>query len=47
MLINIYLGTISWKWTGEELQASELFLMTSIIFSVKTNYFKYIIIISR
>ena len=22
MLINIYLGTIGWKWTGDELQAS-------------------------
>ena len=45
MLISIYLGTMGCKWTGDELQASELFLMTSIIFSVKTNYFKYIIII--
>ena len=32
MLINIYLGTIGWKWTGDELQASEHFLMTSNIF---------------
>ena len=37
MLINIYLGTKGWKWTGDELQASESerFLeqqMTSIIF---------------
>ena len=45
MLINIYIGTKGWKWTGDELQASELFLMTSIILSGKTNFFKYIIII--
>ena len=32
MLINIYLGTIGWKWTGDEFQASEHFLMTSYIF---------------
>ena len=38
MLINIYLGTKGWKWTGDELQASEHFLMTSIIFSGKTNF---------
>ena len=44
MLIIIYLGTIGWKWTGDELQASEHFLMTSIIFSGTTNFFKYIII---
>ena len=25
MLISIYLGTMGWKWTGDELQASELF----------------------
>ena len=31
MLINIYLGTMGWKWTGDELQASEDFLMTSNI----------------
>ena len=41
----IFSGTMDWKWTGDELQASKLFLMTSIIFAVKTNYFKYIIII--
>ena len=29
MLINIYLGTMGWKWTGDDLQASEDFLMTS------------------
>ena len=23
MLINIYLGTMGWKWTGDELQASD------------------------
>ena len=45
MLINIYLGTMNWKWTGDELQASERFLMTSIILSEKTNFFNYIIII--
>ena len=45
MLISIYLGTMGWKLTGDELQASKVFLMTSIIFAVKTNYFKYIIII--
>ena len=28
MLINIYLGTIGWKWTVDEIQASEGFLMT-------------------
>ena len=37
MLISIYLGTMCWKGTGDELQASKLFLMTSIIFSGKTN----------
>ena len=31
MLINIYLA-MGWKWTGDELQASEDFLMTSNIF---------------
>ena len=45
MPISIYLGTMCWKGTGNELQASKLFWMTSIIFSGKTNYFKYIIII--
>ena len=39
MLISIFLGTMGWKWTGDELQASELFLMTSIIFSGKTIFF--------
>ena len=38
MLINIYLGTIGWKWTGDELQASEHFLMTSNIFFRKSNF---------
>ena len=47
MLISIFLGTMDCKWTGDELQASEHFLMKSIIFSVKINYFKYIIIILR
>ena len=46
MLINIYLGTIGWKWTGDELQASEHFLMTSYIFFEKV-FFKYISIIYR
>ena len=45
MLISIYLGTMGWKVTGDELQASKLFLMTSIIFSGKSIFFKYIIII--
>ena len=45
MLISIYVGTMGWKVTGDELQASQPFLMTSIIFSGKTNFFKYIIII--
>ena len=45
MPIRIYLGTMCWKGTGNELKASKLFWMTSIIFSGKTNYFKYIIII--
>ena len=27
MLINIYLGTMGWKWTGDDLQASEDFLI--------------------
>ena len=45
MLISIYLGTMGWKGTGNKLQASKLFLMTSITFSGKINYFKYIIII--
>ena len=44
MLISIYLGTMGWKVTGDELQASKLSLMTSIIFSVKRNDFKFIII---
>ena len=38
MLINIYLGTMGWKWTGDELQAAEDFLMTSNIFSGKSNF---------
>ena len=41
MLIDIYLGIIGWKWTGGELQSSELFLMTSIIFWWKIKLFKY------
>ena len=41
MPINIYLGIKGWKWTGDELQASESFLRTSIIFSGKTKFFKY------
>ena len=45
MLISIYLGTMGWKLAGDELQASKIFLMTSIIFSGKSNFFKYIIII--
>ena len=45
MPISIYLGNKGWKVTGDELQASKLFLMTSIICSGKSNYFKYIIII--
>ena len=45
MQINIYLGTKCWKWTGDELQASEFFLMTSIIFLETTNFFKYINVI--
>ena len=32
MLINIYLGNMGRKWTGDELQASEDFLMASNIF---------------
>ena len=40
MLISIYLGTKGWKVTGDELQASKLFLMTSIIFSGKNNLFQ-------
>ena len=40
MLISIYIGTMYCKWTGDELQASVPFLMTSIIFSVKTNLFQ-------
>ena len=43
--ISIYLGTMCREGTGNELQASKLFWMTSIIFSGKSNYFKYIIII--
>ena len=45
MPISIYLGTVCGKGTGNELQASKLFWMTSMIFSGKINYFKYIIII--
>ena len=33
-----------WARNGLELQASESFLMRSIIFSGTTNFFKYIII---
>ena len=44
MLISIYLGTMGWKVTGDELQASKFFLMTSIIFSGKSNFFKYILL---
>ena len=47
MLINIYLGTMGCKWTGDELQASENFLMTSNIFFRKKSFFKYISIIYR
>ena len=43
--ISIYLGTMCWKETGNELQASKFYWMTSIIFSGKSNFFKYIIII--
>ena len=45
MPINIYLGTKCWKLTGDEVQASELFLMTSIIFLATTKFLKYINII--
>ena len=45
MPISIYLGNMCWQGTGNELQASNLFWMTSIIFLGKTNYFKYIIMI--
>ena len=45
MPISIYLGTKGWKVTGDELQAWKLFMMTSIIFSGISNFFKYIIII--
>ena len=38
MLINIYLGTMGWKWTGDELQASEDFLMTRIFFEEKVIF---------
>ena len=38
MLINIYLGTRGWKWTGDELQASEDFLITSNIFLRKSDF---------
>ena len=38
MLINIYLGTRGWKWTGDDLQASEDFLMTSNIFLGKVIF---------
>ena len=38
MLINIYLGTRGWKWTGDDLQALEDFLMTSNIFLGKSNF---------
>ena len=38
--ISIYLGTMCWKGTGNDLQASKLFWMASIIFSGKTNYFQ-------
>ena len=34
MLINIYLGTTGWKWSGDEFHASEHFLMTSNFFSI-------------
>ena len=37
MLINIYLGTMGWKWTGDELQASEDFLIR-IFFLGKSNF---------
>ena len=47
MLINIYLGTMGCKWTGDELQASEYLLMTSNIFFRKKSFLKYISIICR
>ena len=40
MLISIYLGTIGWKWTGDELQASKVFLMTPIPFYRKISFFQ-------
>ena len=47
LLINIYLGTMSWKWTGDELQALESFLKTSGFFLEESKFFKYISIIYR
>ena len=38
LLISIYLGTMAGKGL-DELQASKLFWMTSIIFSGKSNFF--------
>ena len=42
MLSSISFGTMGWEVTGDELQASKTFLMTSFIFSGKSNFFKYI-----
>ena len=40
MLISIYLGTKGWKVTGDELQASKVFLMTPIRFYRKISFFQ-------
>ena len=40
MLINIYLGTRGWKWTGDDLQASEDFLISNFFF--RNNYISII-----
>ena len=38
MMVSIYIGTMCWKVTGDELQASVLFLITSISFSGKSIF---------
>ena len=40
MLISIYLRTMGWKWTGDELQASDTFLVDVDYFFRKNEIFQ-------
>ena len=46
MLINIYLGNMGWKWTGDELQASEYFLTTSNILVKGVKHISTIVLVN-